>query len=338
LVDRFLRTTAKDFDRGHPVTPVAFLVDHAHGWEPAPFWPNSFKNFHNNPDKFRPGDHERMLQEYFWAAYYPMGPESEKPMTGTNEVYLPGVFGDIFDVICAYPQVSRWTTIDTYPVVIVNGEIELTAGEGKRLAKYVDDGGTLLVADAHLTGDGVKELNLPLAASQSEADGYRWLNDPTVHPTGRFRYRTIDGGRPLATTPDGKTFCAAFDRGQGRLIYLAVPHGLTITRNIHSVVPRLFAHLTRGLMPLEVRGDVQWLVNRTNTGWMVTLLNPAGQAKPQHGITPTDYRENRMVTISARVPIAMARDRLLPDDAIAVKENRVTLEVPAGGVRVIELK
>ena len=39
LVDRFLRLTAKDFDRGTPFTPVAFLVDHAHGWEPAPFWP-----------------------------------------------------------------------------------------------------------------------------------------------------------------------------------------------------------------------------------------------------------------------------------------------------------
>ena len=338
LVDRFLRVTAKDFDRGHPVTPVAFLVDHAHGWEPAPFWPNSFKNHHENPDKFRPGDHERMLQEYFWTAYYPIGPESEKPMTGTNEVFLPGVFGDVFDVICAYPDVTRWTTIDTYPVVIVNGEIELTAAEGKRLAKYVADGGTLLVADAHLTGDGVKELNLPLAASQGESDGYRWMNDPTVHPTGRFRYRTIEGGRPLATTPDGKTFCAAFDRGKGRLIYLAVPHGLTIARDAHPTVPRLFAHLTRGLMPIEVRGDVQWLVNRTNTGWMVTLLNQAGQVKPQQGITATDYRENRTVTITARVPVTTARDRLLPDDVIAVKENRVTVEVPAGGVRVIELK
>jgi hypothetical protein len=338
LVDRFLRVTAKDFDRGTPVTPVAFLVDYAHGWEPAPFWPNSFNNHHDQPEKFRPGDHERMLQEYFWTAYHPIGPESEKPITGTNEVYLPGVFGDVFDVVHAYPDVKRWTTIDSYPVVIANGEIELTAAEGKLLAKYVDDGGTLLVANAHLSGEGLKELNLPRTASQAEADGYRWLNDPTTHPTGRFRYRAIDGGRPLATTPDGKTFCAAFDRGRGRLIYLAVPHGLSISRQAHPAVPRLFAHLTRGLMPIEVRGDVQWLVNRTSTGWMVTLLNQAGQAKPQQGITPTDYRENRSVTIVAKVPVTTAKDRLLPDDVLAVKANHVTLEVPAGGVRVIELK
>ena len=39
------------------------------------------------------------------------------------------------------------------------------------------------------------------------------------------------------------------------------------------------------------------MVNRTGTGWIVTLFNPAGQNKPQQGITPTDYRENRTVTI-----------------------------------------
>jgi len=340
LVDRFLRTTAKDFDRGTPYTPIAFLVDYAHGWEPAPFWPNSFKNIHNRPDRFQYDIHERMLEEYFWTAYYPMGLESEKPITGTNEVYLPGVFGDIFDVIAAYPDVKRWTTIDSYPVVIVAGEIELTAAEGKRLAEYVDKGGTLLVADAHLTGDGVKELKLPSTKAQAEAARYTWLADKTAKPSATFLYRPIDtsGGRALASTSDGQVFCAAFDRGQGRLIYLSVPHGLTIGRQAHPVLPRLFAHLSRGLMPVEVKGDVQWLLNKNATGWMVTLLNPAGQAKPQQGITPTDYRENRKVTIVSHVPISGGRDRLLTDDPLTVRNNTVTLEVPAGAVRIVELR
>jgi len=102
-----------------------------------------------------------MLEEYFWTAYHPIGPESERPITGTNEVYLPGVFGDVFDVIFAHPDTRHWRTIDTYPVVIVAGEIDLTAAEGQRLAQYVNSGGTLLVADAHLTGPGLTALNLP---------------------------------------------------------------------------------------------------------------------------------------------------------------------------------
>jgi hypothetical protein len=338
LVDRFLRLTAQEPDRGHPYTPVAFLVDYAHGWEPAPFWPNSFKNFHGNQERFRFGDHEKMLEEYFWTAYYPIGPKSQEPMTATNEVYVPGMFGDIFDVVFAYPDVKKWRTIDTYPVVIIAGDIELTEAEGQRLAQYVQQGGTLLVADTHLTGPGVKALNLPAVGEPAEADSYRWLNDPAAQPAQRFRFRPITGGRALATAADGKTVCAAFDQGKGRLIYLSVPRGLGIDRQAVPLVPRLFAHLTRGLMPIEVDGDVEWLVNRTDKSWLVTLLNPAGQPKPQQGIVPTDYRENRKIAIKALVPIKSAADRLQPTDELTLRENAVRLEVPAGGVRIIELK
>lgn len=347
LVDRFLRTTAAEPDRGHPFTPVAFLVDYAHGWEPAPFWPNSFKNWHEHQDRFLFGDHERMLEEYFWTAYYPMGPESEKPMTATNEVYVPGVFGDMFDVIAAYPDVTRWRTIDTYPVVIAAGEIELTAAEGQRLAEYIERGGTFLLADAHLTGQGVAALRLPPTGPVTEAEGYRWLPDGpgdknAIHSSQRFRFKPIlPSGEPqrlLAQTSVDQPFCVAIDRGQGRLIYLSVAHGLGIDRRTIPVVPRLIAHLSRGLMPIEVDGDVQWLVNRTQTGWLVTLLNPAGQEKPQQGITATDFRQNRPVTIRSRVTIQTARDRLLTTDKLEAKNNVVRTEVPAGGVRIIELR
>ena len=361
LVDRFLRTTAAEPERGAPYTPVAILVDYAHGWEPAPFWPNSFKNWHEQQDRFRFGEHEKMLEQYFWTAFHPIGRESERPITAVNEVNVPGVFGDMFDVIFAYPDVAMWRTIDSYPVVIVAGDIELTAAEGQRLAQYVERGGTLLVADAHLTGPGVAALNLPATTPLSplggegsgvkglpEAYGYRWLGNSEVQASQLYRYREIpplalgegrgEGFRPLATTPDGKCFCASIDRGAGRLVYLALPRGMGIDQAAHPVLPRLFAHLTRGLMPVEVRGDVNWLVNRTPTGWLVTLLNPAGQDKPQQGITPTDYRQNRKIEIVSHLPVTTARDRLLPDDSLVVQSGTVKLEVPAGAVRLIELK
>ena len=122
------------------------------------------------------------------------------------------------------------------------------------------------------------------------------------------------------------------------MIYLAVPYGMGIDRRAVPVLPRLMAHITRGLMPIEVVGEVEWMVNRTTSGWLVTLLNPAGQRKPQQGITPTDFRENRKVTIQAHVPIQSARDRLLAADQFPVKQNAIECEVVAGGVRIIELK
>jgi hypothetical protein len=252
--------------------------------------------------------------------------------------FLPAgrVFGNIFDVICAY-----WTTIANYPVVVAAGDIELTV-DGKRLAQYVHDGGTLLVADGHLSGPGLAALDLPPLGAAAEAADYTWNLTGSKHTAQRFRYRPITEGKALATTADGKVFCAAFDRGKGRLIVLSVPRGLGIDRSALPVLPQLLAHLTRGLMPVEVRGDVEWLVNRTDTGWLVTLLNPAGQAKPQQGITPTDFRENRKVVIRSAGPVTAAADWLFPEEKLVPqaqgKGAMLELVVPAGGVRIVELK
>ena len=72
---------------------------------------------------------------------------------------------------------------------------------------------------------------------------------------------------------------------------------------------------------------------------MVTLINPAGQAKPQQGITPTDFRENRMVTVrAAQGRIAAVRDLLLPGQALQPNPaGEVQVEVSAGGLRVLSL-
>jgi hypothetical protein len=264
-----------------------------------------------------------------------------EPMTATNEVNVPGIFGDIFDVTFAYPDLKRWTTLSTYPVVIAAGDIELTAPEGQRLAEYIQQGGTLLVADGQLSGPGVAALDLPRMEPTAEADNYFSRMDNLEHVSQRFRYRPLESGTPLAVT-NGKSICAAFDRGQGRLIFLSVWRGLGIDRMATPVLAQLIAHLSRGLMPVEVSGDVEWMVNRNATGWVVTLLNPAGQAKPQHGITPTDFRENRRITIRSKLPAREATDWLFPDEKLEVKPSgmgsSVELTVPAGGVRIVELK
>ena len=89
---------------------------------------------------------------------------------------------------------------------------------------------------------------------------------------------------------------------------------------------------------VRLERQLEMLVNRTQNGWTVTLLNPAGQLKPQQGIFPTDFRENRRVTIKSRLPIQSATDRLLSDERLVVQQNAVQLEVPAGAARVIELE
>ena len=353
LVDRFLRTTEKHPDRGSPVTPVAFLMDYAHGWEPASFWPNSFVNWQQQPDRFLHSAHEQMLQQWLWAACFPIGPESERPINAVNEVYVPGIFGDIFDCVFAYPEIDRWHTIDSYPVVIAMGDIELTAAEGERMNRYVEQGGTLLVSAEQLSGPGAAQLRLPFSRNKKRSNSYAWRwtdNSAQATECAVFDYQPLEvdiqsetelGWHSLATTETGESFCAFANRGAGRVVVLSVPRGLTVSGSLHPVSALLLAHLGRDQMPIEVDGAVEWLVNRGEDAWFVTLLNPAGQAKPQQGITPTDYRQNKTVTVRAHFPVRAVTDWLDTEISLVGEragESKFSIEVPAGGVRVLEIR
>jgi len=335
LVEQFLAVTRKHPDRGTPYTPIAFLLDHAHGWDPNGYQPAYFGfDPAANPEVLRFGRHAAMLKEWFGVAYHPYGPKEAEPNTALNQNYLPGVFGNVFDVLVTSP--TRRDAVDQYPVVVLAGEVTLSAEWGKKLAAYVDAGGTLVVTDGQLTGPGVAELKLPELGAVAEDAALKWLPTGAAVPTQRYRFRPIPGGKTLATAANGVAVASAFDRGKGRLVVLSVPLGLGIDGAASPLVALVLAHARQGLLPVEVEGEVEWLLNRTEKGWLVTLLNPAGPTRLQHGVGPTDYRQARPVTIRTARPVTAAGE-WFTDAALVPAAGAVRLTVPAGGVRVVEL-
>jgi hypothetical protein len=94
ITDEFMRFAEKHPERGTPYTPVAFLLDPAHGFEMTdyPQWPFGVSQINHS---------DRALRELFGVAYYP-GPVVEgEPATGDRQAFVSGVFGDIFDVLVA---------------------------------------------------------------------------------------------------------------------------------------------------------------------------------------------------------------------------------------------
>ena len=87
--------------------------------------------------------------------------------------------------------------------------------------------------------------------------------------------------------------------------------------------------------------NTRWrLWERTEKGWVVTLLNPAGPTRLQHGVGPTEYRQARPVVIRTAKPVTGAAEwftetTVQPAAAGGGSESRLT--VPAGGVRIVEL-
>ena len=74
---------------------------------------------------------------------------------------------DDFDVLVTAP--GKTDVLDTYPVVVLNGEVTLTTAWGKALADYLSRGGTLIVSDEQLSGPGVAELSLPEMGDAAES-------------------------------------------------------------------------------------------------------------------------------------------------------------------------
>ncbi len=94
ITDEFVRFAEKHPDRGTPYTPVAFLLDPAHGWEMTdyPQWPFGVSQINRN---------DRALRELFSVAYFPGTVVEGEPATGDRQAFVNGTFGDIFDVLVA---------------------------------------------------------------------------------------------------------------------------------------------------------------------------------------------------------------------------------------------
>jgi len=283
--------------------------------------------------------HARMLLEWFQVAYHPYGPKDAQISTGVSPVFLPGVFGDVFDVLVTAPK--RTDIIDNYPVVILNGEVSLTEEWGKKLAGYLDQGGTLIACAEQLSGPGVAALKLPRAGAVAEDTAFQWVATAKQVGSQRYRYQPLKDGDPLVKATNGDIVAAAYKRGKGRLVYLSIPLGLGIDQAATPAVALLLAAVRQGLLPVDVRGDVEWLLNRTDRGWIVTLLNPAGCTKPQHGVVPTDFPQTRPVTITATAGIRQAAEWFTAENlpvATSGGAGSVTLTVPAAAVRIVELQ
>src|SRR2546423_265357 len=79
-----------------------------------------------------------------------------------------GIFGDIFDVVVTAKGKSG--ILNSYPVVILAGEVSISQEWAKALSGYMERGGTLVVCGDQISGEGAGGLNLPQMGPTAEAD------------------------------------------------------------------------------------------------------------------------------------------------------------------------
>jgi hypothetical protein len=408
ITDEFMRFAEKHPDRGTPYTPVAFLLDPAHGWEMTdyPQWPFEVSQINRS---------DRALRELFGVAYYPGLVVEGEPATGDRQAFVNGVFGDIFDVLVASdaqgstakpqgpgssPTVKEGSTVvqspkskvqsrqntvsakknaavtgkelayegsnlnagpssvssslpvplfpiyplDPYRAIVVGGQIEWSPQWIQRLADYVNSGGTLVLNSAQIKGLPAELIGLRVIGAGGEAHNARCLSPGEAPQDLRgqiFRYEKLElkGATALITTTNDEPLVTVNKVGKGTVVFVAIPDLLGEDERITPVAAHLLAHVFADASPIKVNGDVEYLVNRNENGWVVTLLNNNGVFKPQQGLAQVD----RSAYVSANIslpgqPIRKAMDWINEKEVEVKSENSVTVSIAPGGVAIIELR
>lgn len=335
ITDEFMRFAERHPERGTPYTPIAFLLDPAHGWEMTdyPHWPFEVSQINRS---------DRALRELFGAAYYPMPVVEGEPATGDRQAYVNALFGDIFDVLVASEK--RTDAVDAYRAVVVGGRIEWSAAWAQKLLDYVKKGGVIVLNSAQAKGLPEELTGVRLREETAEADDAKCLIGAEESQSLRgqlFRYNRLALGanaKVLMQTQGGEPLVTVNNVGRGRVIFCAVEDMLGLDGRMTPFAAHLLSHLFTDATPVKVRGDVEYMINRTARGWVVTLINNNGVFKPQQGLAQVDRRAVADVVLSLNGARSVASaSEWTEDKKLEVASEGVRLSLAPGGVRIVEL-
>jgi hypothetical protein len=344
ITDEFIRFAEKHAERGVPYTPVAFLLDPAHGWDMTD-WPQL-------PLGVSPVSRsDRALRELFLAAYYPAAVEEGEPATADRQAFINAPFGDIFDVLVASEQKAE--ALDAYRAVVVGGRINWTPAWGRRLKAYAQKGGTVVLNAAQVKGLPEDLTGVRMTGQTAEADDAVCTSqgEQRADLAGQvYRYERVEprGAEVLIRTPQGDPVVTVNSVGRGRVVFVAVPDMLGLDERLVPAAAHALAHLLSDATPVRVEGNVEYLINRNARGWVVTLINNRGVYKPQQGMAQVNRSEWAGVVLSLtgahiksaeewteNAPVSLFGDR--PDTNSGGIPVSVRVSVPPGGVRIVEL-
>ena len=440
ITEEFMRFAEKHPNRGVPYTPIAFLLDPAHGWDMTdyPHWPFQVSQINRS-------DHA--LRELFGAAYYPGLVKEGEPATADRQVFVNGIFGDIFDVLVASeaqassgsptvrqgsgptprptsnaqtranagsagkrgpqtgipagvlvpPAVSaagekkpnagkreEWVyegsdansgdasqtassqaarpqggaaravrtpnpvDLSPYRAIVVGGHIEWSSEWIKKLTSYLSAGGTVVLNSAQVKGLPAELTGVRLTESTGEAHNARCLSpgEAAQDLKGQiFRYEKVElkGAQALVTTLGNEPLVTVNKVGKGTVVFSTVNDLLGEDDRLTPFAAHMLAHVFADATPITITGNVEYLINQTDTGWIVTLFNNEGVFKPQQGLAQVD----RTAVVTAKITwngtgIGRAQEWISETGLKIEKQTGtpdcVTVSIAPGGIAIIELK
>ncbi len=217
----------------------------------------------------------------------------------------------------------------------------------EKLTDYVKSGGTLVLNSAQIKNVPSELLGLQLKNVTGEAHNARCLSvgETLQDLKGQiFRYEKLElkGAQALITTLSGEPLVTINQFGKGKVVFAAVPDLLGEDERMTPLAAHMLAHVFADAAPVRVNGDVEYLLNKTDSGWVVTLLNNNGVFKPQQGLAQVYRNAYVTATISLRGQKIQKAVDWITDQNIEVKTENgaetVSVSIAPGAVSIIELR
>lgn len=262
-----------------------------------------------------------------------------------RQPFVAGVFGDIFDVLTAADvQGSRskvQTLLPSYRAVVVGGRIDWSNEWIARLNDYVRNGGTVVLNAAQIKKLPEQFLGVRLLNDTGLSHNAVCLlpdNEAESLKGQIFPYERVElkGATAIMKVPSGDPIVTVNKIGKGSVVFVATPDLLGKDERMTPFAAHLLAHVFADAVPVKVVGDVEYLINRTENGWLVTMLNNNGVFKPQQGMAQVD--RSAYVTVTITLPQMKSASEWISDTGLTTNGGTARVKIPPGGLAIIEIQ
>ncbi len=342
--------TRKNPDRGVSYAPVALLVPFAQGY------PNYGGKSWNTFDYGRP---DWMIDAFM----YTIMPHAPVTKDGDEGAMANSKHGDVFDVIV--PDTPQKTVsldvLNNYKAAAMLGRYPKSKSLAERLMQYVKTGGTLLINVEQLneyfpaTFTGINRENAEMTTVNGtirSACGRESFDLPDEYECAVV---TMTIATPLLKDSQGTVLACKNTFGAGNVIVSTVnwmvPKDDTVGKGGYYLIKRVyekrfpfveyflsqFAHET---LPVEIKGDIQYGMNKLDDGWIVYLINNKGVTKFTNKAQSLDMSKIARVevflrNIKAETITELSGQKTVPKEH---RSNSFTIDVPPGDVRIIKIE
>ncbi len=335
-------------DRGTSYAPVALMIPFNQGY---PQWGG-------RPWSFFPMERPDSMIDAFMYTVVPMAQNLKQ---GQEGCLANSPYGDIYDAVMPRPPSGpvALKTLMNYKVAIMLGGFNIDQALAKRLKEYVKKGGTLVLnirqVNENLPEDfiGARRTGA-ICGTEGEVKVVDGRDAVTLPEPYDYEKLELKGAEPLWLDSKGGILACVNAYGRGRVILTAVdcmvPRKSFCDNNDdtyikamksreHPLVQILMRQIVKDVLPVEVKGDIEYGLNKVSDGWWVYLINNKGVTKFTRTPEKADVAQTAKVTVDMRslIPIMVQELREGTDMAWDKNKNSFSIDVGPGDIKVVKI-